>query len=265
MPYKRRRTMPGGPTKRRRMYARAGAAAIRAIKGRRAYGRGKGLSRAIKRTMLRMAETKHVYPSPVNNLVMRHNVLELVMDNIFATVQGTDAHNRLGDKIFAKSISFKMYFENQQYRPKASYLVLVLRNKNNPNAGIADGENIFEPVTTSKNLDFIDYNKYQVIYSKRVTVNDAGSTIGTNSAMSGLVDGTAQVISTLVSNPARYHSFKLRLNRTIDYLEGGSSVPTTQRYSLCVIPYSTFTTTTDGATYPVGHVSVVSKFYFKDP
>lgn len=219
--------------------------------------------------MFKMAENKHQFTNICNNRALNHNIVEVLNDNLFGTFQGTDAHMRIGDKVYGRYIQIKMYFENQQYRPKAAYLVLVLRNKSNPQNPITDGENIFEPITTSKNLDYIDYNKYQVLYSKRVIVNDSGSTTGTNAVMNTnpagvFPDGTAAFGSSVIGNPTRYHTFKVWLNKNINYLEGGSSLPVTQRYSLAIIPYATYTTNTDNAVYPVGHVSAVSKFYFKD-
>lgn len=225
------------------------------------------MRRLIRSTMLKMAENKHIYAQDCLNLTLVHNQLKVIRNNIFATVQGTDTNQRSGDKIFARYIQFKMYFENQQYRPKASYLVLVLRNKNNPSANIADNEDIYETVSTSKNLDYIDYNKYQILYSKRVNVSDAGSYAGTSGTMSTgnpAIDGVAEYGAAKMSNPARYHTFKVYLNKTLEYLDG-SNTPSTQKYAIAVIPYATFSTTTGGTVYPVGHVSCVSKFYFKDP
>lgn len=239
-----------------------------ALKRRRvrkvAFGRRKGLARAVKYQILKMAESKHIYANDAQNLVLQHNVLQVIRNNIFATVQGTDHTNRIGDKIHAKYIKFKMYFENQQYRPKCTYTILVLRNKNDASANISNGENIYEGVTTSKNIDYIDYNKYQVLYSKRVTVNDAGSYQGTSAAMgTGTVDGAATV-DARVGNPSRHHTFKLRLNKTLEYLDG-TNTPSTMKYALAVIPYCNYSTTTNGSVYPVGHVSVASMFVFKDP
>lgn len=265
MAYKRRRSMPGGPSKRRRLYARRGAAAIRAQRGARAFGRARGLKRAIKRTMLSLAESKHIFANDAQNLTLLHNQLHVIRNNIFATVQGTDHTNRIGDKIFAKYIRFKMYFENQQYRPFATYTVLVLRNKNDASANIVDGENIYEGVTTSKNIDYIDYNKYEVLYSKRIVVNSRTGP-GTNDAMgSGGIDGAAWINDQMwVGQASRHHTFKVRLNKTIQYLDG-TNTPSTQKFAIAVIPYSSYTTTTAGSTYPVGHVSVASCFVFKDP
>lgn len=212
-----------------------------------------------------MAESKILYANDAQNLTLLHNQVRVIRNNIFATVQGTDHTNRVGDKIFAKYIQFKMYFENQQYRPIVDYLVLVLRNKNNASANISDGEDIFESVTTSKNLDFIDYNKYQILYSKRVRVE--ASNLGTLTQMNNTsADGVAtdgNGFWTFV-NANRTFTFNLRLNKTIEYLDG-TNTPSTMKYCLAVIPYSDYTTTTGGTAYPVGHVTVASKFIFKDP
>lgn len=213
-----------------------------------------------------MAESKHIFAAN-DNLTLVHNQLKVIRNNIFATVQGTDHTNRIGDKIHAKYIKFKMYFENQQYRPKATYTILVLRNKNDASANILDNENIYEGVTTSKNIDYIDYNKYEVLYSKRITVNNSGSSDGPISAMgTGGIDGESKALGaeTVIGNPTKHHTFKVRLNRTIQYLDG-TNTPSTMKFALAVIPYCNYTTATGGTTYPVGHVSVASCFVFKDP
>lgn len=260
--YKRRRTSRGlTSTKSFRKYAKN-----RRYRRRLAFGRRKGLARAVKNTILRMAESKILYANDAQNLTLEHNEVRVIRNNIFATVQGTDHTNRVGDKIFAKYIQFKMYFENQQYRPICDYLVLVLRNKNNASANLSDGENIFESVSTSKNLDYIDYNKYQVLYSKRVRVE--ASNLGTKNVMGNAsVDGAAGVSTTgewVFVNANRTFTFNLRLNKTIEYLDG-TNIPSTMKYCLAVIPYSNYSSTTSGAVYPTGHVTVVSKFVFKDP
>lgn len=230
--------------------------------------RRRGLARTIKRVLLRNAETKFRFNS-ASNVTLEHNEVRVIANNILYLQQG-DAHDqRSGDKVFAKHVKFKLYFENQQYRPRVSYTVLVLRNKTNASADIVNGENIFEGVTSTKSLDFIDYNKYDVIYRKSVTVSNAGSYPGEPGAMgsSGGVDGavaSAPNFTNLVTNANKYKSFTVRLNKNITY-QDGSTNPSTQRYALAIIPYINNTSITSGALHPAGHVSMVYRYVFKDP
>jgi hypothetical protein len=196
---------------------------------------------------------------------LEHNELRAIHNNLFNTSQGTGHDQRVGDRVYAKALTVKMYFENQQYRPRADYLVMVIRNKNSPSSNITSGENIFEGVSSSKNIDFIDYNKYDILYSKRITVSNAGSYPGSAAAMNnGSVDGTVTGAADHLVNAARYHTFKIKLGKSMAYLDG-STEPSFQRYALACIPYANYSSSTSGGTYPVGHVSAVFTFSFKDP
>lgn len=262
--YKRRRTSYGRRSDSFGKYLARRSKVRRAAFRRRPASR---MQRAIKSAVLGLAERKKVQIEVCKNQVLQHNELYVIENNIFATVVGTGDNQRIGSKIFAKYIKFKMHFENQQYRPVASYLILVLRNKNNPSANISTGDNIFKGVTTSKNLDYIDYDKFQVLYSKRLMVRDGNqggaAAMGTswNPGIDG-VSGSSTDPRGYV-NVQRYYNFKIRMNKTLEYLTGNT--PEYQNYHLAIIPYANYSATTSGDIYPVGHVSCVSEFVFKDP
>lgn len=256
---------------RRRTYKRRPMSKRSRARSAVAKAKTKSLVKLIKSVHLRQCETKKTQTEVCKDQQLTHNYVQVIETNIFATVQGDENHQRDGDKIFAKYAKFRMYFENQQYRPFASYLILVIQNKNSPATDIVNGENLWEGVTTSKNLDYIDYNKYRVLYRKRVNVGSMANNWGTKQTMgSGGVDGMAAAWSDtsqpqLIGNVSRYFNFKIRLNRTIQYLDGNTNATSTMNYALVIIPYSSYTTTTNGTVYPVGHVSCVEEFFFKDP
>lgn len=229
--------------------------------------RRRGLARTIKRVLLRNAETKFQFFT-ASNVVLEHNELRVVAGNLLACQQGDGQGNRAGDKVFAKHLTIKMYFENQQYRPRVGYTILVLRNKANPSSSITNGENIFEGINSTKSIDFIDYNKYDIIYKKAITVSNAGSYPGTGNTMgTGGIDGAAEGQSShsgFLTNPNKYRTLKIRLNKNVQYLDG-TDLPSTMRYTLAVIPYINNTSTTSGGTYPAGHVTMTGRFVFKDP
>ena len=251
---------------------------MKAKRRRRAYRRkrskyykrsGRGaLTRTIKRVMLNSCETKNYAAQQCQNKTMAHNEFTIVTTNLLYIGQGDSHHQREGDQIYCRGIKLKFYFENQQYRPFARYKIIVVRNKNNPSSQLATGStDIWEGNSTSKNLDWFDKNKYEFKVIKNVTVTAPNT--GTSLALGGTVDGVADKESggtnyEVVGNPSKYVNIWIPFNSNIQYLDNSTS-PSTQQWQLGVIAYSSYGATTAGATYPVGHVTCMSKVFFKDP
>lgn len=240
---------------RRRVYRRS-----------RRYAR-KAFSKAVRRVLRKTTETKSTIANVAeNNKVLYHNGVNVLTTNLFATSQGTSHEQRIGDRIFAKAFALKMYFENQQYRDNVQYLVLIIRNKNMSGQDIVIGEDIWEGVSTTKCLDWIDTNKYDVMFAKRVWVKH-DSTPGTANIMgTGGLDGQTGLNPDSVEyigQGKRLVKFYIPIRKLMKYNDG-STRPSTMSYSLCVVPYISYTAQTGGTVYPAGHVSWVGKFYFKD-
>lgn len=235
---------------------------------RKGYRRArKSFSKAVRRVLRKTTETKDtILNIAENNRTVVHNGVNVLTTNLFATSQGTTAHHRIGDRVYAKGLAIKMYIENQQYRDNVQYMVLIIRNKNSPASDIIPGENIWEGASTSKNLDWIDTNKYDVLFAKRYWVKH-DSTPGTLQVMGATgLDGQSHLAAAdteIIGQGKRQIKFYVPIRKNLKYNDGGTR-PASMSYALCIVPYISYTATTGGTVYPAGHVSWVGKFYFKD-
>lgn len=226
-----------------------------------------GMAKMIKQVMLKQCETKHSQFTLGDNVTLEHNQYTLLQHNLCYLNQGDSHDTRNGDTVYARGLKLKLYIENQQYRPFARYAIVVLRDKQNPNSTITTGTNLWEGVTTSKNLDFFDFNRYEFKVIKRVNVSAPNS--GSSLALGGTVDGVANVESSgesyeVMGNGSRYVNIWIPLNYHLKYLDG-TNQPAQYRWQIGIIAYGSHGATTSGGTYPIGHVTGVGKFYFKDP
>lgn len=246
--------------KRRRKYRRR-------LRRRRYKFRRTKLGRLMKRVVLNQHETQHKESQLCSNLTVEHNEMTMINTDLLDVVQGDGVSSRMGDRIYVRGIKLKIYIENQQYRPFARYCIVIFRDKAYPHTVHVTGDTLQEGVTTNKNLDFFDYNRYEFKVIKRVNVTMPNA--GTSLALGGTVDGVANLESsganyTVYGNPSKYVNIWIPFNYNVTYQDGGSSAVATQVWQMGVIAYGSFGATTSGATYPIGHISVVKKLYFKE-
>lgn len=222
----------------------------------------------IKRVQLKQSETKHVHFEVANNKVIEHNEYTNIRSDILSNIQvGNNAYQRNGDKINLVGMKIKMYFENQQYRPFVNYRLVIFRDKFVSNSSLATGAtDLWEGTSTSKNLDWLNTNRFEFKVIKNITVKAVNS--GTSLAMGGTVNGVANIESTgesyeVIGNPSRYVDIWVPFKKTITFNDNGTDAMG-NRYQIGIIGYSSYATTTSGATYPLGHVHAVAKLYWKD-
>lgn len=239
----------------------------RAAKRRGLRFRRSKLGRMVKRVVINAHETQHKDSELCSNLTCEHNEMTMIATDLLDITQGDGVSSRMGDRVYIRGVKLKLYFENQQYRPFARYCIVVFRDKVYPHTGKVTGDSLQEGVSTNKNLDFFDFNRYEFKVIKRVNVTMPNS--GSSLALSGTVDGVANVESggasyEIFGNPSKYVNIWVPFNYNVLYQDGGSSAVSTQMWQLGVITYGSFGATTSGATYPIGHVSCVKKLYFKE-
>lgn len=229
--------------------------------------RNKLLRSTIKKQILSMAETKHTHIEFASNQELLHNQWTRIEPDILKYItNGNRTFERIGDKIFLKGIAFRILLEGQQYRPITTYKIIMIRNRREDDEMVT-GTNIFEGTTTTKCLDFIDTNKYEVKFIKTVVVRMPNS--GTSNPMGGTVHGAANKVLggedyEVFGNPQKLLKFYVPFNKTITYRDNAATA-SDYSWNLGVIAYCNFSTTTNTTTYPVGHISCVAKMYWKDP
>jgi len=250
----------------------------------------------VKKVIQSMAEQKIVYREVCKNFPLLHNEIFCIDSqfNALISTNGTlgDQMNptptqggcRIGNKVFAKGICCAIHIENQQYRPQCYYTLYLVRNKGNRDQIISGKAFVMEGMTNMLPLDYIDTAKVDVIFSKKFTVRapNAGTTTTANGVTIANPSGTFFEVAggetyTVYSNGAKQMKFYVPLNITVQYNDGAtgnpalSEIPTFHRYQWIMSAYSNYSTKSQGDTpeaqwntYPVGHVSLSTKFKFAD-
>lgn len=201
------------------------------------------------RSLLRYTETKW------NDLNTAHDLYHnggigntFVPDfNMCQTSVGTNQNTRIGDKVWAKGLKVKMWLSNKGDRPNVMYRIFAITmppdQVNNSPAGLFSGT-----TTGNRILDFVNTDRYKVIYHKVITVQTTSK-------------WTTPSVDKEVS---RYHSFYIPMNRMISYTTDGGNVPKYQKdiIGFGYIVYDAFGTLTSDN---IASIRVKTRFYFKDP
>lgn len=238
----------------------------------------KAFASRVMRVVNQRAETKEVMRQLKNNQVLDHNDLVNLDGNAFECDIGVHGGNhalavqRDGNKIFLKGLKIAVQIENQQYRPQASYWLYLVRLKGAAMDTLVTGKSqMFEGISTTIPMDYLDTAKCDVLFSKKLVVKAPNT--GSSLALGGTVDGVADIDSAgssyeVVSNGQTIQKFYVPINKTIQYRDSDDSalrmIPSSYRYQWVCASYSTFGTTTGGATYPVGHITMTQIMKFTD-
>jgi len=156
---------------------------------------GKPMARAVKaivnRTMNKVVETKAV-DYITEAIVLNHNVPQTIDNDLFYSSHGvadsassqasagTTIGNRVGDSLFAKSASLKMFFDQYADRPNLTFRVTAVRIKSGLNIITATSlyshpqstNNMINPINTEA-IEL--YQPNPVVFDKRFVVNNGGS------------------------------------------------------------------------------------------
>jgi len=204
------------------------------------------------RSILRYTETKWSDLNTAHDLLHNGGLAnQFVPDfNMCQTTVGTNQNTRIGDKVWAKGLKVKMWISNKADRSNVIYRIFAITmppdQLNNSPAGLFSGAS-----TGNRLLDFINTDRYKVIYHKIINVQTTSK-------------WTTPIGETVTKETSRYHSFYLPMNRMISYTTDGGNVPKYQKdiIGFGYIAYDAFgTLLTDN----LGSIRVKTRFYFKDP
>lgn len=142
----------------------------------------------VNRSMNKVVETKAV-DYITEAIILNHNVPQTIDNDLFYSSHGVADYagsqasvgvtfgNRLGDSIYAKAASLKMFFDQYNDRPNLVFRITVLRIKSGANI-ITPASNAFaHPQTTNYLMAPVDtenlllYHPAPVVIDKRFTVN----------------------------------------------------------------------------------------------
>lgn len=288
MPYKRKRSLSRSRPRVAKRQRRRGATYRNRGPGRLRTR----FSRAVRRTVLQMSETKECQREIAQNAKITHNFPLNLNTNALFCSRGTAGEEfgdgagdqngtRIGQRIFVKGIKVAIQIEAQQYRPKTTYWLYLIRNKRNKDATLDTKSEIWEGRSTTIPLDYIDTSKVDVMFCKKfvLTMPNMGTTTfmeTTSAAGVGALDkasGTAYVVSgglnySTVTNPQVIQKFYIPINKTILYGDsndaGYADIPNSLRYQWVIVGYDNYTTATNDLIAPCGHVSMTTIMKFKD-
>lgn len=258
---KRKRGNAGGMSKRRRIMRRRRKSRYSKLRPRTRF------AKAIKRVLLKNSETKVKQFSVAQNTTLEHNELTVLNTNMLTIGQGSGDEERDGQEVYCRGIKLKFHFENQQYYPIARYDIKLIRNRVSPNSAMNTGDNIWEGISTSKQLDWVDKESWIVRHLKTVIVKQSAS--GSSRPLGDTVPGVADVDHLgsdyeVIGNAQRYVNIWIPFNRRVRYRDATSD-PMDGKWNLCVLAYGPYGATTSSAVWPIGHCTGVAKLYFKDP
>lgn len=231
------------------MKRKASSSNKRSAKRRRTV---KSLKNAVRRVLLRTAETKYAVGHQ-ENLQLYHNTgvagTHVFIGNCLSTSQGQGEENRIGDKVQAVGLSLKLMLFNKSDRPNVTYRIIVFTAPPDQSAS-GNPVGFWEADIGNKIMDNINTNKYKVIKEKFIQVQ------GQDTAFEAGVDTLREKSKSL----QMYIPLK---GRQVVYSSENGAVPKYQRdvIQVAIIAYDAYgTLTTDN----IASFAWMRKFYFKD-
>lgn len=235
-------------------------------------------ARRVMSVVNRKAEVKCTMRQLSNNGTIYHNKVMMIDDNAFRTVLGTRGEsigpengNRVGKQVFAKGISVSMMIEQSQKRALCHYWLYLVRNKVVQDTQITAQNQMFEGVSSTIPMDYIDTDKVDVLFCKKVRISMPNQATAkdmvTPSGLANLAepDGVSKAV---ITNPQRIEKFYVPLNRKITYRDndlepaGNSFLPQgQQRYQWVIVAYDNYSSSTVN---DIGKLTMTSKFKFTD-
>lgn len=245
MAYKRKRSGYANSAKKRRVMRK------RTYKSRVT----RALPRVVRSLVLKNTETKYNV-NGYDNYQLYHNSGTQVagvnyltyFSNLLSTSVGTSQNTRIGDSVFGRFLSIKLWLSNKSDRPNVMYRIAVVSVP--PDQLVGNPAGLFKGEAGNKIIDSINTDRYKIIYHKIVK-----SQANDYSLESGAT----------LKEKSIYHKITIPLkNRMIKYSLDSGVTPSYQNncLSLMVLAYdATGTLTTDN----IASYSMLYKFYFKDP
>lgn len=207
--------------------------------------------RMARSAVLRTCETKYI-SSGVENNQLFHNggagPTYVWFTNMLATAQGSQQFNRVGDEVWPKGLSVRLWLSNKLDRPNVMYRIMVISvppdqlTATNPSG-------LFAGAIGNKMLDYVNTDRYTVKYSKLIQPFSGDYSLETGAAN---------------KEHSKMVKFYLPLKGKLAYTVDNGALPRYQKHilSLVVIAYDAYGSI---ATDNIASFSYLARFYFKDP
>lgn len=259
---------------RRGRYARKRTYRSRATK--RQHMAASTLQAAVRRTLMKVAETKKGINTITDGQEIAHNSYISLADNLVATTQGTQnpddntGLNRIGDQIQLQGVQLRFMVELNERYSDVTFRLLIVKCARGDNPTRAT---LFTGASGNKMLDLINNDRYTIISEKwfKLKARPMGTEVPVNS------DGATDVSGTSIQQSGYgwwSHSRATKIvkhwipgskfvrSKVLQY-EDGSPMPKFFEYRAVLYAYSNYSTAQD--LYNVARLNdVVKIMYFKD-
>nr|QCW23711.1 MAG: capsid protein [Cressdnaviricota sp.] len=223
MAYKRKRSYGGRASKRRRVTTRR---------------RKSGFVKAVKAIAIKSMETKSYYYNIATTSLLH---MSLVSYNLnYYISQGTSDQTRIGDEVYMRGVSVRLWFTDTVASGTHRYTVMVIRAKADIFATSLAYTDVFKSITADSMTDPIDTEKVTVLGKREIAIE--------NKIASGSL--------------ARSVRFWVNMkNSRFKYSGDNAGYGKTYNYFLVVVPYANKGTI---GTTAAGDVKGHAQIYFKD-
>ena len=256
-------------------YTKRGATGMRRYKSKKHYA-ASTLQAAVRRTLMRVAETKKGINSITDGQEIAHNSYISLADNLVATTQGTQnpddntGLNRIGDQIQLQGVQLRFMVELNERYSDVTFRLLIVKCARGDNPTRAT---LFAGASGNKMLDLINNDRYTVISEKwfKLKARPMGTEVPSNS--DGVTDfsGTSQQQTgsgwwsqSRATKIVKHWipGSKFVKSKVLQY-EDASPMPKFFEYRAVLYAYSNYSTNQD--VYNVARLNdVVKIMYFKD-
>jgi hypothetical protein len=235
----------------------------------------------IKKVSMKTQETKQAVLAPLGTsgqTAVAHNTIKILSEDLYALKPSlsygdvNDPNTGMsGQKVFMKGLAIRMMVQNYTSQPTVIYRVMVIQL---PRGEDVATPQLFEGLHTNKAIDFVDTQRYKVIYSKnfKITHPNQGVYGGESTGIGGEYIETAGGSDERMIQPGqRVFKIWLPVNKTIGYLDyaqrqtidgNANTLVPKLHHQLVIYPIAPYGTP-DGTN--VGNIAgIVMKKYFKD-
>lgn len=200
--------------------------------------------------VLRAAETKYI-TTTTENAQLTHNggvgPVYVALTNMLGTAQGTTQNTRLGDEVWPKGLSIKIWLSNKLDRPNVMYRVIVFTAPPDQITSLSPA-GLFQNVIANKMIDYFNTDRYSIKYERMIQPFS-----GDYSLESG------------ATNKEHSKSLKIWIPLTgkLTYTTDTGNIPKYQKHilQLAIVAYDAFGTL---LTDVIASHTTVARFYFKD-
>ena len=159
-------------------------------------------------------------------LTLNHNNVQVISTDLLAlrtsTISGdTGFQNQgfAGSKVFFKGLAIRLMFQNYTSQPTVYYRLMVVQL---PRGETVSTANLFEGIHTNKNIDFVDTQRYKVVYSKsfKITHPNQGVYAGESTGIGGeYIEAAGGTDERMIQPGQKIVKFFLPVKKSVTFLD----------------------------------------------